>query len=158
MTSTTNISNVRYLSECMRIEQTLGAIYHCWGQSTLFDEEIQKLWLQMECEEYDHAHQIDMLRRMILRCAVGERTIDDQQVLAMVEYTQNCLEGVKTSPMTVQEILTLALRLEDQFREFHVLQAFRFEDPALRKLFSNLSRDDESHLQKIKDVFRQFGA
>lgn len=152
MASMTNLSTARYLSACMQIEQNLGAIYRSWSQSLLFDEDLRALWKQMESEEYDHASQIDMLRRLVLGADVGGCTIDDQRVLAMVEYTRSCLAGEQNCATSVQDALNMALQLEDQFRDFHVLQAIDIKDPALRKLFSNLSRDDESHWRRIRDA------
>lgn len=148
-----NMSIDRYLAACTRIEETAAAIYRHWGNNWQ-EEPCLGLWRQMEEEELDHARQIELLRRLVRGTDIARRSLNDNDVRAMIEYSGDCLARIRTCTMPIRSALAMAIRLEERFEQFHATSVVIFDDARAEKLFRNLSRSDDTHFRRLQDIYR----
>ena len=148
-------STNKHLTICGKIELTMAAIYKHWSRESDHDPELKALWNRMMNEEEEHYQQVELLRRLNRGNDIGRKILTDGQIERFLMYAEECLRQVLGKVTSEHDALLLAIHLEDTFMEFHASEIFRCEDEQVGSMFRVLSKNDEEHLEILKETYRE---
>lgn len=144
----------RYLNICAEIEETVGQIYEAMADKLPKEERLSDIWRQMARDERDHAGQIRFALRLPARHVFEVQDFPEEKVEVLLNRARNILQLVKERPLTVREAVRLALGLEGEFLNAHIVGA-SFKEESLKKMMQALARADEAHLGLLRQYARE---
>jgi rubrerythrin len=143
-----------YLSDCKRIEEIAGEIYQQLSKKEVYTDEVRKTFRQLSDEEKAHARHIDLVLQAteneadVIPTLAAER-LDD--ILANALYL---LRKVKQEEMDEATSLQLAAYMEQKFAKVHIQNVLYFNNQKLTKLFDQLGKEDEAHLNILNGLMK----
>jgi len=144
----------RYLNICAEIEETVGRIYEIMAEKEGQEEQLATLWRQMARDERDHAGQIRFALRLPARDVFEGQNFPEKKVEVLLTRARNILQMIQERPLSTRESLRLAIGLEGEFFDAHVVGA-SFKDESIKKMMQALARADEAHLGLLRQYARE---
>lgn len=124
----------------------IAEIYRKLAADESYRPELRAAFRQMALDEEDHADQIGFAMALPEESLAPTRIgVDD-----FLEKVQARFELVRTRSIPEDEVVLLALDLEEEFNRVHLGAMALFRDSRLRALFKGLARSEEEHLATLK--------
>ena len=108
----------------------------------------------MAKEEEDHAIQIRHLMKW-KEGLVEEIEVEGSKLDRVIENLEITFRNMKRNPPTIEEALTEAVSLEEEFSEFHLENEIKFPNEEHRNMFQWLRKADESHVKSLKKALEK---
>lgn len=141
-----------FLRDCCRIEELAGLIYQRLAGESAYAPEVRTLFNRLAGEELDHARQFDLLLQGTAPEIEGGKRISWERVDTALQLAEEMLASLDSRRLEEEEALRLAVRMEQEFIRVHVHNAVHFHNPRLAALFEELGRQDEAHLDRLRQV------
>lgn len=146
------------LTDCKRIEALAGKIYQHLADDEAYAVEVRKTFQKLSDDERAHARHIDLVLQG------NEAEVDATQVIAgekighAVTLAESFLQAVERNELNEENALRLAVDMEQRFVKVHVQNALHFHNQKLAEIFNELGREDEVHLQTLKECLNWWHA
>ena len=139
-----------FLSECRKIEETAGRIYHLLAEEPAYAERVREVFRQLGRDERAHARNIDLVLQ------AGDHQLDAHPTLAWeklgeaAELAAVLLKRVEAGDMDEETALRTAVVLEQEFIKIHAHHAVHLSNRKLAGLFAQLGSEDEEHIDRLR--------
>lgn len=139
-----------FLSECRKIEETAGRIYHLLAEEQAYAERVREVFRQLGQDERAHARNIDLVLQ------AGDHQLDAQPTLAWdklgeaADLAAHLLRRAERGDMDEETALRTAVELEQEFVKVHVQNAVNISNRKLAALFDQLGSEDEQHIDRLR--------
>lgn len=139
-----------FLSECRKIEETAGRIYHLLAEEPAYAERVREVFRQLGQDERAHARNIDLVLQ------AGDHQLDAYPTLAWeklgeaADLAAQLLRRAERGGMDEETALRTAVDLEQEFVRVHVQNAVNLSNRKLAALFDQLSKEDEQHVDRLR--------
>jgi len=141
-----------YLNDCCKIELMASRIYQHFANQVEFPERLRNTFAQLARDEEDHARQFDLALELPERRLGEVHRVAWESVVAGLDQVRAKFQDLHNTPMTAEEALKTALRMEKNFIKIHLDNSVYIEDQRVRDLFTGLARADEDHLATLRDA------
>lgn len=140
-----------FLSDCKKVEELASKIYQLLADDMAYADEIRKVFQQLSDDEKAHARHIDLAlqaneKEIDANILIPEAKISDALANAMF-----LLRKVEREALSEEKSLRLAVHMEQAFVKVHINNALYFRNQKLAELFDQLGREDEEHLNTLKE-------
>jgi rubrerythrin len=142
------------LKNCYKIEDLARKIYQLLASHTSFAPEVRKVFQQLSDDERSHALQLDLL----LQGTAAEIDASPmmsweklEEAVALVEQLFAAAAGLK---LDEEQALRMAVQMEQQFIKVHANHVLWFNNQRLAKLFEELGKADEVHLDILRNCLK----
>lgn len=140
----------RLLSRCAEIEETIAKIYRVLAAVPAYSQQLQQFWIEMACDEDDHAQQLKLAARLCNDKVLAEELLPLDRVEFLLRETKRFLARLQQGPVSADKALQLTHLLEEQFMQVHLNSAATFSDPQMRKMFQALAHSDRDHVERLQ--------
>jgi len=140
----------RLLFRCAEIEETVAKIYRTLADSPDYPSELQHFWIEMACDEDDHAQQLKLATRLCNDQSFGEEQVSIERVDFLLREAKRFLARLQQGPVSSDKALQLTRLLEEQFLQVHINAAAHFSDPQTKKMFQALASGDQEHVARLQ--------
>lgn len=140
----------RLLTRCAEIEETIAKIYRVLAEVSSYPQPLQQFWIEMACDEDDHAQQLKLAARLCNDKLVADELLPRDRVEFLLRETRRFLARLQQSPVSADKALQLTHLLEEQFLQVHINSAASFSDPQMKKMFQALAHSDHEHVERLK--------
>ena len=141
-----------YLSDCKRIEEIAGEIYQHLSKNKVYTDEVRKAFRQLSDEEKTHARHIDLVLQANESEADATPTLAGPSLDDVLANALYLLRKVKQGEMDEATSLRLAAYMEQKFAKIHIQNVLFFHNQKLAKLFDQLGKEDEAHLNILNEL------
>ncbi len=141
----------KFLGDCKRVEEIAGKIYQQLAGDENYADEVRKVFQKLSDDERAHARHIDMVLQANENELVMTALIPDEKLDAVLTTAEYLLRKVEREELDEETSLRLALHLEQEFTRVHINNALFFNNQKLTELFDKLGKEDEEHLNTLKD-------
>ena len=141
----------KFLGDCKRVEEIAGKIYQQLAGDENYADEVRKVFQKLSDDERAHARNIDMVLQANENELVMTTLIPDEKLDAVLTTAEYLLRKVEREELDEETSLRLALHLEQEFTRVHINNALFFNNQKLTELFDKLGKEDEEHLNTLKD-------
>ena len=147
-----------FLSDCKRIEEIAGKLYQQLADDSSYADEVRKVFQKLSDDERAHARHIDLVLQG------DEKDIDAAQMIPWekLDDAVKLAESLSRKPeggnLNEENALRLAVQMEQQFVGVHVHNALSFRNPKLAALFDKLGKEDEAHLNTLRECLKWWQA
>jgi len=146
----------KHIRKCIEIEKLAAKIYQEFAKTSQDDKLLHRLWLHMANDEVEHALQLDFATRMPIDAAfsgLADSGPDPDDIYADVNRVYQAAQQGQQDKL---EMLTEAVRLENQLRCVHATQALLFKETSLLKTFECLVDSEEQHVAGLELYLERF--
>jgi rubrerythrin len=147
-----------FLGDCKRIEELAGKIYQKLADDETYADEIRTVFQKLSDDEKAHARHIDLVLQADEKELVLTPLISDEKLDAVLTSAEYLLRKVEREELNEETSLRLAVHLEQEFVRVHINNALFFSNQTLAELFDKLGKEDEEHLNTLKDCLRWWHA
>ncbi|PLX95200.1 MAG: hypothetical protein C0621_04250 [Desulfuromonas sp.] len=140
----------KVLASCMKIEQSIGQIYQYLADLFAKEAAFHQLFSRLAADEQDHALQIKLAGNLQRETVVTGLHLDETKVEELLSQVREMVASLRGTPPTAAEALQMALRLEEEFCQTHLLAAADIRDEKLASMFRALARADKDHLGQLQ--------
>jgi rubrerythrin len=143
-----------FLQECKKIEEIASKIYQQFAGDKSYAREVRKVFQKLSDDEKIHARQIDLVLQ------ANENEIDVTPMISSsrldeaVKLAESFAREVEGEILNEEKALQLTVQIEQQFVKFHVQNAMFFRNLKLAELFSKLGKEEEAHLNTLRDCLK----
>lgn len=152
-----SISKTRLLENCAEIEDHVARLYHLFAEQMSDIPEIQAMWRQTALEEEEHASQFRLAGRLRGE-AIEDVTIDESQIHRVLAAVNTVLARAHETRLSHEHALRLSIQIEEKLAEFHIGSVAIFCDESCARLFRNMMRNDQSHIERLRQAYEQIMA
>jgi rubrerythrin len=140
-----------FLIDCKRVEEIAGEIYQQLADNETYANEVRVVFQKLSDDEKAHARHIDLViqaneNELVVIPLIPEEKLDDA-----LKNAELLLLKVEREELDEETSLRLAVHLEKEFAKVHINNALSFRNPKLVNLFDKLGKEDEEHLNTLKD-------
>lgn len=140
-----------FLSDCKRVEEVAGNIYQKLADEKSYADEIRKVFQQLCDDEKAHARHIDLVLQANEKEIVATQMIPEGKLNDTLINAEHLLRKVEQEDFSEEKSLRLAVHLEQEFAKVHINNALFFSNQKVAELFDKLGREDEEHLNILKE-------
>jgi len=140
----------RLLTRCAEIEETIAKIYRVLAAVPSYAEPLQQFWIEMACDEDDHAQQLKLAARLCNDKILVDELLPLDRIEFLLRETKRFLSRLQQGPVSADKALQLTHLLEEQFMQVHINSAATFSDPQLKKMFQALAHSDREHVERLQ--------
>jgi len=143
-----------FLQQCKRIEEIASKVYKQFADEKSYAKEVRQVFQKLSDDERMHARQIDLVLQ------ANENDIDVTPMIAgekldeAVKLAESFAREVEDKILNEEKALQITVQIEQQFVKFHVQNAMFFRNLKLAELFNELGREDEVHLNTLRDCLK----
>jgi rubrerythrin len=145
------LTEIHLLEDCCAIEEKCADIYRHFGKIFSASHDISSLWNKVASEEDHHAN----LFRMAIRTVKPGKT-DKIPCNKNLKDIMNALElihqDVETNRPSLADAFELALKIENSLAEFHIDSVLKFSNSDISKLFLQMEKHDQGHLELLQNA------
>ncbi|NOR50150.1 MAG: hypothetical protein GQ530_03845 [Desulfuromonadales bacterium] len=147
-----------FLGDCKRIEELAGRIYQKLAGDETYADEVRTVFQKLSDDEKAHALHIDLVLQADEKELDVTPLISDEKLDAVLTTAEYLLRKVEREELDEETSLRLALHLEQEFTRVHINNALFFNNQKLTELFDKLGKEDEEHLNTLKNCLRWWHA
>jgi rubrerythrin len=147
-----------FLADCKRIEEIAGKIYQKLAADESYANEVRTVFQKLSDDEKAHARHIDLVLQANEKELSVTPLIPDEKLDAVLTTAEYLLRKVDREELNEETSLRLAVHLEQEFTRVHINNALFFNNQKLTELFDKLGREDEEHLNTLKDCLKWWHA
>jgi rubrerythrin len=140
-----------FLIDCKRVEEIASKIYQLLADNESYASEVRKVFQKMSDDERAHVRHIDLVLQANEKEFVATQMIPEQTLGDALKNAELLLCKVEREDLNEETSLRLAVHLEKEFAKVHINNALFFRNPKLADLFDKLGKEDEEHLNTLKD-------
>jgi rubrerythrin len=140
-----------FLIDCKRVEEIACKIYQLLADNESYASEVRKVFQKMSDDERAHVRHIDLVLQANEKEFVATQMIPEQTLGDALKNAELLLCKVEREDLNEETSLRLAVHLEKEFAKVHINNALFFRNPKLADLFDKLGKEDEEHLNTLKD-------
>lgn len=146
------------LVNCKRIEEIASKIYRQLAGDSNYANELRKVFQKLTDDEKAHARNFDLLLQANDNEIEATHTLAWEKVNEALELAERMLKKVETVKLNEENVLRLAVEMEQHFVKVHVHNALFFRDQKLADLFNTLGSEDEAHLDTLRECLKWWHA
>jgi rubrerythrin len=147
-----------FLIDCKRVEEVASKIYQQLADDESYASEIRKVFQKLSDDERAHVRHIDLVLQANEKEIVATQLIPEEALNAALTNAELLLRMVEREELSEEKSLRLAVHLEQEFAKVHINNALFFRNPKLVELFDKLGKEDEEHLDTLKDCLKWWNA
>jgi rubrerythrin len=147
-----------FLSDCKRVEEIAGEIYQQLADDETYANEVRVVFQKLSDDEKAHARNIDLVLQANEKEIVATQMIPEEKLGEALTNAELLLRKVEREELDEETSLRLAVHLEQEFAKVHINNALFFRNPKLVELFDKLGKEDEEHLETLKDCLKWWNA
>lgn len=147
-----------FLGDCKRVEELAGKIYQKLAGDKSYANEVRKVFKKLSDDEMAHARHIDLVLQANEKELSVIPLIPDEKLDAVLTNAEFLLRKVEREELDEETSLRLAVHLEQEFARVHINKSLFFRNQKLAELFDKLGREDEEHLNTLKDCLKWWHA
>jgi rubrerythrin len=140
-----------FLGDCKRIEEIAGKIYQKLAADESYANEVRTVFQKLSDDEKAHVRHIDLVLQANEKELDVTPLISDEKLDAVLTAAEYLLRKVEREKLNEETSLRLAVHLEQEFARVHINNALFFNNQKLTELFDKLGKEDEEHLNTLKD-------
>ena len=140
-----------FLIDCKRVEEVASIIYQHLADDESYASEVRKVFHKLSDDERSHVRHIDLVLQANENEFVATQMIPEQTLGDALKNAELLLCKVEREELNEETSLRLAVHLEKEFAKVHINNALSFCNPKLANLFDKLGKEDEEHLNTLKD-------
>jgi rubrerythrin len=141
----------KFLNNCQRIEEFAGKIYQFLASDRTYSGEVRQLFQKLSNDEQAHARHINLVLQADEKEVDASEMISWEKINDLATYAELLFQQVERGNLNEEKALRLAVEMEQQFVKIHIHNALHFRNQKLSELFNKLGRDDEEHLNTLKN-------
>jgi rubrerythrin len=138
------------LFRCAEIEETVAKIYRVLADVPAYSDTLQNFWIEMACDEDDHAQQLKLAARISGENVIGEEHIPLAKIESLLREAKSYLTRLQQGAVSAEKALQLTCLLEEKFLQAHINTAATFKDPQTKKMFQSLAEGDRLHVERLQ--------
>ncbi len=146
------------LIDCKKIEMLAGKIYKLLGDDEAYANEVRKVFQKLSDDERAHARHIDLVLQGNEEEVDASQMIAGEKISQAVTLAESFFQKVEREKLGEENALRLAVDMEQQFIKVHVQNALHFHNLKLAELFNQLGREDEAHLNTLRECLQWWHA
>jgi rubrerythrin len=136
-----------------RLEDACALIYDALAERFRSDPSASELFRRLAGEERQHANRVRLLAARYRHDSklFGSVDMAGKQLEALLEEALNVLEQIRSGAWVsdLESARAELVDLEDRFRAGHAEVIAALADPSLKKFFTSMAAQDESHRQLL---------
>lgn len=140
-----------FLSDCKRVEEVASKIYQQLADDETYASEVRKVFQKLSDDERAHVRHIDLMLQANENEIDATQMIPEEKLYDAIKNAEFLLRKVEQEELNEETSLRLAVHLEKEFAKVHINNALFFRNPKLADLFDKLGKEDEEHLNTLKD-------
>jgi rubrerythrin len=140
-----------FLIDCKRVEEVASKIYQQLSDDESYAFEVRKVFQKLSDDERAHVRHIDLVLQANENEIVATQMIPEKKLEEALTNAELLLRKVEREELDEETSLRLAVHLEKEFATVHINNALFFRNPKLADLFDKLGKEDEEHLNTLKD-------
>lgn len=145
---------IKALDIIEKLELKLSELYDYFYKLFLDNKEISGLFFKLSIEEKGHADLVRFQRRIVIK---NKDLIKDIDIDLDTTFIHNIISKAdsilkSSSKPTIEDALKLAIELENDSGEYHYKNFIKYKDHAFSLLLENLNKNDEDHIEQIKEI------
>jgi len=123
------------------------------------DPEISDVFFELFRDETQHVKQVEFARNLYSESESifsdnSENMLRIESALKMITDVNLVIER-DGNDMNPSEFLKIAMELEENFAEGHLLLSLKVEDENIKKLLQNMMNEDRIHINRIKRIISE---
>lgn len=123
------------------------------------DPEISDVFFELFRDETQHVKQVEFARNLYSESESifsdnSENMLRIESALKMITDVNLVIER-DGNDMNPSEFLKIAMELEENFSEGHLLLSLKVEDENIKKLLQNMMNEDRIHINRIKRIISE---
>jgi rubrerythrin len=135
-----------------------GKIYKLLGDDEAYANEVRKVFQKLSDDERAHARHIDLVLQGNEEEVDASQMIAGEKISQAVTLAESFFQKVEREKLGEENALRLAVDMEQQFIKVHVQNAMHFHNLKLAELFNQLGREDEAHLNTLRECLQWWHA
>lgn len=141
-----------------KIERKMADIYRFFDHQFKGNEFSLSLWEDMAAEEDAHAGFLDAKFKMVMISpdSFGLPKVETDEIESCYEKLKELEKDLHHNPPELKDAIAFSLEMELELVEKSYNKLIHIGDPALRKIFDELTRGDH-HLEKLVKVAKKMG-
>jgi rubrerythrin len=147
-----------FLIDCKRVEEVASKIYQKLADDESYANEVRVVFQKLSDDERAHVRHIDLVLQANENQIVATQLIPEETLGDALKNAELLLCKVEREELNEETSLRLAVHLEKEFAKVHINNALSFRNPKLVNLFDKLGKEDEEHLNTLKDCLKWWNA
>jgi rubrerythrin len=143
------LTEIHLLEECCAIEEKCADIYRHFGKIFSTSKDISSLWNKVASEEDHHANLFRMAIRTI-KPGKSDKVPYSKNLRDIINALELIHQDVETNRPSLADAFELALKIEKSLAEFHIDSIVKFSDSDISKLFLQMEKHDQGHLELLQ--------
>jgi rubrerythrin len=143
-----------FLSDCRRVEEIASEIYQQLADDETYASEVRKVFQKLSDDERAHVRHIDLMLLANENEIDATQMIPEEKLYDAMKNAEFLLRKVEQEELNEETSLRLAVHLEKEFAKVHINNALFFRNLKLSDLFDKLGKEDEVHLDTLKDCLK----
>ncbi len=152
------MNSLEILEMAAMIENKTSDIYTLLHERFQEEVEVARLFESLALEEEGHAGFLEAKIKMlkIKPDAFGTANVDGKLLEETFAEVERIERHIRDNPVTLQEAISLSLKIETQMVEEKYNALIEVAEPSLKKIFKSLTEKD-NHIQKIMTAAKKLG-
>lgn len=142
----------KHLNICIKIEQTVGAIYRAMLKSERLSAEVRETLAELANDEDDHASQLRFALHFPEGSVVTSLPEMIREAEEMLLQAQGIQKRIEQMEMNDQQAISVGVELEKKFCQAHIGNSFEFKEGQLKNMFAAMAKEDERHCQRLLEL------
>ncbi|MDR3579778.1 MAG: ferritin family protein [Oryzomonas sp.] len=145
------LTEIHLLEECCAIEEKCADIYRHFGKIFSASHDISSLWNKVASEEDHHANLFRMAIRTI-KPGKTDKVPCNKNMKDIINALELIHQDVETNRPPLAVAFELALKIEKSLAEFHIDCILKYSDSDISKLFLQMEKHDQGHLELLQNA------
>lgn len=141
-----------------KIERKMADIYRFFNHHFKDNELSSSLWETMAAEEDSHAGFLDAKFKMVMLSpdSFGLPKVGTDEIEVCYEKLKDLEKNLQDNPPVLKDAIAFALSMELELVEKSYNKLIHIGDPAIKKIFDELTRGDH-HMEQLVKVAKKLG-
>lgn len=141
-----------------KIERKMADIYRFFDHQFKDNESSASLWADMAAEEDAHAGFLDAKFKMVMISpdSFGLPKVETDEIGECYEKLKDLERNLRDNPPELKEAVAFALSMELELVEKSYTKLIHIGDPAIKKIFDELTRGDH-HMEQLVKAAKKLG-
>lgn len=143
-----------FLGVCQKIEELAKHIYQRFADNESYANEVRKVFRKLSIDEKTHARHLDLVRQATNREMESLPTLTIEKLNEALALAEKMHRYVERVVLGEEKALKIAIDMENQFVKVHANNVLHSRNPGLADLLDQLGREDQEHLDTLKDCLK----
>lgn len=143
-----------FLGDCQKIEELAKHIYQRFADNESYANEVRKVFRKLSIDEKVHARNLDLVRQATNREMESLPTLTIEKLNEALELAEKMHRYVERVVLGEEKALKIAIDMENKFIKVHANNVLHSSNQRLADLFDQLGREDQEHLDTLKDCLK----